>query len=64
MAWVRVTGGAEYIGSHTCAELSRAGHEVAIVDNLSDSSAIVLGRRRELTAADVVWQQSNPDGHA
>ena len=31
---ILVTGGAGYIGSHTCLELLRAGHEVVVVDNL------------------------------
>lgn len=35
---ILVTGGAGYIGSHTCVELLMAGHEVVIVDNLSNSS--------------------------
>ena len=34
---ILVTGGAGYIGSHTCVELLAAGHEVIIVDNLSNS---------------------------
>ena len=39
-----VTGGAGYIGSHTCVELLQAGHEVVVVDNLSNSRREVLGR--------------------
>ena len=35
---VLVTGGAGYIGSHTIVELQKAGHEVVVVDNLSNSS--------------------------
>ncbi|MDX4047302.1 NAD-dependent epimerase/dehydratase family protein, partial [Pseudomonas aeruginosa] len=34
---ILVTGGAGYIGSHTCVELLRAGHEVAVFDNFSNS---------------------------
>jgi len=41
---VLVTGGAGYIGSHTCLALLRAGHEVSVVDNLSNSSAEALRR--------------------
>lgn len=33
MAKVLVTGGAGYIGSHTCVELLQAGHEVIVLDN-------------------------------
>src|SRR5512140_3006460 len=41
---ILVTGGAGYIGSHTCVELLAAGHEVVILDNLSNSRRSVLGR--------------------
>jgi UDP-glucose 4-epimerase len=36
---ILVTGGAGFIGSHTCVELLTAGYRVIIVDNLSNSSA-------------------------
>jgi len=41
---ILVTGGLGYIGSHTCVVLAEAGHELAIVDNLSNSKASVLER--------------------
>lgn len=41
---ILVTGGAGYIGSHTCIELARAGHEFAVVDNFSNSTPAVLER--------------------
>ena len=41
---VLVTGGAGYIGSHTCVELMQVGHEVVIFDNLCNSHSAVLGR--------------------
>lgn len=41
---VLLTGGAGYIGSHTCLELLTAGHEVVIIDNFSNSSPIVFDR--------------------
>lgn len=41
---ILVTGGAGYIGSHTCVELLIAGHEVVVIDNLSNSSKIVFDR--------------------
>lgn len=44
MACVLVTGGAGYIGSHTCVELLAAGHEVVVIDNLCNAKASVLER--------------------
>lgn len=48
MATALVTGGAGYIGSHTCVELLAAGWEVVVVDNLSNSSKVALDRVLEL----------------
>lgn len=45
---ILVTGGLGYIGSHTCVELQRAGHDLTIVDNLSNSKIAVLERIRAL----------------
>lgn len=39
---ILVTGGAGYIGSHTCVELLEAGHEVVVVDNLCNGSLAAL----------------------
>ncbi|MBI4740255.1 MAG: UDP-glucose 4-epimerase GalE [Betaproteobacteria bacterium] len=41
---ILVTGGAGYIGSHTCVELLNAGFDVTIVDNLCNSKAVVVDR--------------------
>ncbi|EOY3905464.1 SDR family NAD(P)-dependent oxidoreductase, partial [Acinetobacter baumannii] len=49
MAKILVTGGAGYIGSHTCVELLEAGHEVFVFDNLSNSSKESLNRVQEIT---------------
>jgi UDP-glucose 4-epimerase len=45
---VLVTGGAGYIGSHTCVELLQAGHQVVVVDNLCNSKEEALKRVQEL----------------
>ena len=50
---VLVTGGAGYIGSHTCLELLGSGHEVTVVDNLSNSSRESLRRVESLTGKSV-----------
>ena len=41
---ILVTGGAGYIGSHTCLELLSKGYDVVVVDNLSNSSEESLKR--------------------
>lgn len=46
---ILVTGGAGYIGSHTCVELLNAGYEVVVVDNLVNSSKESLKRVEEIT---------------
>ncbi|WP_441368402.1 UDP-glucose 4-epimerase GalE [Acinetobacter lwoffii] len=48
MAKILVTGGAGYIGSHTCVELLNAGHDVIVLDNLCNSSAESLNRVQQL----------------
>ena len=45
---VLVTGGAGYIGSHTCVQLLEAGARVVVVDNLDNASPIAIDRVREL----------------
>jgi UDP-glucose 4-epimerase len=50
---VLVTGGAGYIGSHTCVELLEAGHEVFVIDNLSNGHEAALDRVRGITNRDL-----------
>lgn len=50
MSKILVTGGAGYIGSHTCVEFLNAGHEVVVLDNLSNSSEESLNRVQTLTS--------------
>ena len=52
---VLVTGGAGYIGSHTCLELLKAGHQVTVVDNLSNSSEESLQRVSTLTGKQITF---------
>lgn len=46
---ILVTGGAGFIGSHTCVELLKANHEVIVVDNLANSKKEALDRVEKLT---------------
>lgn len=57
MACVLVTGGAGYIGSHTCLALLDAGHDVVVVDNLVNGSATALARVRELAGRELGFGQ-------
>ena len=57
MKSVLVTGGAGYIGSHTCVQLLEAGRRVVVVDNLSNASEVALERVRELAGADLSFHR-------
>ena len=54
---ILVTGGAGYIGSHTCVELLQAGYEVVVIDNLSNSKEESLIRVQELTGKSLEFHQ-------
>lgn len=50
---ILITGGAGYIGTHTCVELLHAGHEIVVVDNLSNSRVEALQRVEKITGKPV-----------
>ena len=52
MKKILVTGGAGYIGSHTCVELLNAGRELVIIDNFSNSKPEVLDNIKKITGKD------------
>ena len=52
---VLVTGGAGYIGSHTCVELLNCGHVVVVIDNLCNSNPKSLERVQEITGKEVIF---------
>jgi UDP-glucose 4-epimerase len=56
---VMVTGGAGYIGSHTCVELLGAGHDVVVVDNLCNSSEESLRRVERIAGRGLVFERAD-----
>ena len=56
---ILVTGGAGYIGSHTCVELLEAGHETVIVDNLYNASRKAVDRIGEITGKTPIFYQAD-----
>ena len=50
---ILLTGGAGFIGSHTCVEIVEAGHDVVIADDLSNSKPAVFDRLKELTGKEI-----------
>lgn len=54
---ILVTGGAGYIGSHTCVELLNADKEVVIIDNFSNSNSESLNRVKEITGKEFAFYQ-------
>ena len=56
---VLVTGGAGYIGSHTCVELLNAGHEIVIVDNFVNSKPEALDAIRKITGKDFAFVEAD-----
>lgn len=56
---ILVTGGAGYIGSHTCVELLNAGYDVVIIDNLYNSNQKAVDRIEEITGKKVKFYQND-----
>ena len=56
---ILLTGGAGYIGSHTCVELQKAGYEVVIADNLFNSSKKVINRIEKITNRPITFYQGD-----
>ena len=56
---ILVTGGAGYIGSHTCVELLQAGYEVVIVDNLYNANKKAVERIEEITGKQVTFYEAD-----
>ncbi|MDD3927410.1 MAG: UDP-glucose 4-epimerase GalE [bacterium] len=54
---ILVTGGAGYIGSHTCVSLLETGHTVVVADNLCNSRADTLDRVKQITGKDVIFSR-------
>ncbi len=56
---ILVTGGAGYIGSHTCVEMQNAGYEIVVVDNLDNSSKESLKRVEAITGKPVKFYEED-----
>ncbi len=56
---ILVTGGAGYIGSHTCAELLSAGYDVVVVDNLCNSNPMSLTRVEQITGRTLSFYEAD-----
>lgn len=56
---ILVTGGAGYIGSHTCVELLTAGFDVVVLDNFSNSKLESLKRVEKITGRSIVLKQGD-----
>ncbi len=56
---ILVTGGAGFIGSHTCVELLEEGHDIVVVDDLSNSSRKAVGRVETITGRPVAFYETS-----
>lgn len=58
---ILVSGGAGYIGSHTCVELLQAGYDIVVADNLSNSSEEALRRVEKITGKTAAMEERRGD---
>ena len=56
---ILITGGAGYIGSHTCIEMINAGYDIVVVDNLDNSSSESLKRVEQITGTKVKFYEND-----
>jgi UDP-glucose 4-epimerase len=56
---ILITGGAGYIGSHCCVTFLDAGHDVVVLDNLSNSNTASLTRAEEISGRKLVFEQGD-----
>ena len=56
---VLITGGAGYIGSHTCVELLESGYDITVVDDLSNSSSKAVDRIKKITGREFPFYQED-----
>ena len=61
---ILVSGGAGYIGSHTCVELLNAGYDIVVADNYYNSCPEALKRVREITGKDFKFVEADMTDHA
>lgn len=56
---ILVTGGAGYIGSHTCIEMIKAGYDVVVVDNLDNSNREALSRAEKIAGKPIKFYEAD-----
>ena len=56
---ILVTGGAGFIGSHTCVVLQQAGYDIVVVDNFSNSKPEALNRIKKITGKDFKFYEAD-----
>ncbi len=56
---ILVTGGAGYIGSHTCVEMQNAGYDIVVIDNLDNSSSEALKRVEKITGKAIKFYEED-----